>query len=600
MPGDGGTTMADRADMTRWYSVPRLASIGVRVAISTVFGEFADRRESMVAERPLNPAAIEPSYDYAAAHAGGNFWLDFVADTGDGWDSTYAVARLLAMHPLAIPGCADSPLPRARVLVMGGDQVYPTPSEDDYRIKLVGPFRQARNSDDPRPDDVYAVPGNHDWYDGLSAFMNLFCWRQLRGQWSEARNGKRIGGWRTQQTRSYFALKLPEKWWLWAIDVQLTTYIDQQQMNYFEHIARQWMDEGDSLILCTAVPHWVYADPQAPEAVFSHFSFIEGLLSRVGRRQKLRVILTGDSHHYSRYTEDDRHYITAGGGGAFLHPTHQLPDRNTFAWQWPRPNPSAGAPPAPLQPGQAPAPAHRRDFVLAQANGVPATFPSRAASRRLAWGNLAFAGFNWDFALALGCICAIFAWQVDAVARFEQSTLPLTILAAPNLCAAFWAYLKLVFASPWPPLMIAAAAGAYYYLADFKPWYARLTAGLLHTAAQTLSVVAATLVLPHLTRWAGTSVGLIILVGIAGGVIAATVMGLYFLISLNGFGKHWNEAFSSMRIKNYKNFLRLRIAPGGRLTIYPIGLRSVPKDRSDPPRNPPLAPALIEPPIHVS
>jgi hypothetical protein len=76
-------------------------------------------------------------------------------------------------------------------------------------------------------------------------------------------------------------------------------------------------------------------------------------------------------------------------------------------------------------------------------------------------------------------------------------------------------------------------------------------------------------------------------------------MGLYLLVSLNGFGKHWNEAFSSMRIKSYKNFLRLRIAPDGSLTIYPIGLKDVPRDRFDPPRNPPLSPRLIEPPIRI-
>jgi hypothetical protein len=590
--------MAERANMTRWYSVPRLVSIGIRVAISTIFGEFADRRDSMAAERTLDPARVDPAHDYSA-HAGGDFWLDFVADTGDGWDSAYAIARLLAENSLTIPGCKDGPLPRARVVVMGGDEVYPTPSDEDYRIKLVGPFKAASDNKWPNDHapDLYAVPGNHDWYDGLTAFLNLFCWRRLAGIWSVARHGNWIGGWRTQQARSYFALKLPGRWWLWGVDAQLTNYIDQQQMNYFEHVAREWMAEGDKLVLCAAVPDWVYADPKNPQATFSHFSFIEGLLTRVARRQTLRVILTGDSHHYSRYTEENRHYITAGGGGAFLHPTHQLPDVKTFAWRWALPN---AAPPPPPPPS-------RRTFTLARNAGVPAVFPSRETSRGLAWGNLLFAGFNWDFALAIGFVCAIFAWQLDAIARFQSvgaatTTLPAIILAAPSCSAAFCAYMKLVFAAPWPPLMIVAAAGIYYYFADFKPWYLRLTAGLLHTAAQTLSVVAATLALPHLARWlcgADTSVGLIIWVGVIGGIIAATVMGLYLLVSLNGFGKHWNEAFSSMRIKSYKNFLRLRIAPDGSLTIYPIGLKDVPRDRFDPPRNPPLSPRLIEPPIRI-
>src|SRR5437016_1084882 len=81
--------------------------------------------------------------------------------------------------------------------------------------------------------DLYAVPGNHDWYDGLSAFLNLFCWRQIDGPWSTARSGHMIGGWHTKQLRSYFALALPHNWWLWGIDIQLTNYIDQQQIDFF-------------------------------------------------------------------------------------------------------------------------------------------------------------------------------------------------------------------------------------------------------------------------------------------------------------------------------------------------------------------------------
>jgi hypothetical protein len=47
---------------------------------------------------------------------------------------------------------------------------------------------------------LFALPGNHDWYDGLGAFDNLFC--QNRDPLLE-RNGRRIGGWRCVQHRSY-------------------------------------------------------------------------------------------------------------------------------------------------------------------------------------------------------------------------------------------------------------------------------------------------------------------------------------------------------------------------------------------------------------
>ena len=50
-----------------------------------------------------------------------------------------------------------------------------------------------------------------------------------------------------------------------------------------------------------------------------------------------------------------------------------------------------------------------------------------------------------------------------------------------------------------------------------------------------------------------------------------------------------------MRIENFKSFLRLRIDKDGGLSIFPIGLRSVP-DTDDGT----LAETLIEPPIEVA
>ena len=48
---------------------------------------------------------------------------------------------------------------------------------------------------------------------------------------------------------------------------------------------------------------------------------------------RLILILKSGKHHYARYTEDGgpRQHITAGGGGAFLHPTHGLPERMEMA-----------------------------------------------------------------------------------------------------------------------------------------------------------------------------------------------------------------------------------------------------------------------------
>jgi hypothetical protein len=110
--------------------------------------------------------------------------------------------------------------------------------------------------------------------------------------------------------------------------------------------------------------------------------------------------------------------------------------------------------------------------------------------------------------------------------------------------------------------------------------------------------------------WPFARVILVALLVSAGGWIAGSFLtGLYLLVSLNVFGRHSEEAFSSLRIQDYKNFLRLHVASDGTLTIYAIKLPRVPRrwrtPRADDAErtasrlipDEPLEPALIEPPI---
>jgi hypothetical protein len=76
---------------------------------------------------------------------------------------------------------------------------------------------------------------------------------------------------------------------------------------------------------------------------------------------------------------------------------------------------------------------------------------------------------------------------------------------------------------------------------------------------------------------------------IGGHLIGSFIMGLYLLVSLNLWRHHHNEAFSSLRIKNFKNFLRIRINPDGSLEIFPIGVPRLNKP-----------PILIEGPIRIN
>jgi hypothetical protein len=64
---------------------------------------------------------------------------------------------------------------------------------------------------------------------------------------------------------------------------------------------------------------------------------------------------------------------------------------------------------------------------------------------------------------------------------------------------------------------------------------------------------------------------------ILGAVAGSFFLGLYLFLSIRLFGRHSNEAFSALRIQDFKQWLRLRIDAAGVLTIYAIAIDRVPR-----------------------
>jgi hypothetical protein len=203
--------------------------------------------------------------------------------SGMSFDATYAIATLLAKNSLTID---RHELPRGQLLVMGGDEVYPLADKKIYRDQLVAPYTWAFPDHDPHDRSgtpICAIPGNHDWYDGLLIFL----------AWFASDRPNHIGSWRTCQNRSYFAFELTERWWLWCLDTQLDDDVDQPQQDYFEAIARN-MPENARIILCGPEPGWLYTkavtdytgtpiDPGKRTKSSAAFGFsISRLASRIG------------------------------------------------------------------------------------------------------------------------------------------------------------------------------------------------------------------------------------------------------------------------------------------------------------------------------
>jgi hypothetical protein len=106
-----------------------------------------------------------------------------------------------------------------------------------------------------------------------------------------------------------------------------------------------------------------------------------------------------------------------------------------------------------------------------------------------------------------------------------------------------------------------------------------------------------------------------LLMVVLGALFGGSLWGLYWVVT-GIFGRmHSEQAFAALRIKNYKNFLRLKFEPD-KLTIYPLGIDKVPgpdrwlnapRGKANPmPHNPKLIAArpidvrLIENPIVIT
>src|SRR5688500_18755364 len=88
-----------KASMVDWYEPRQLARTAYQVFLSTIFGRHADRRLLQVGPAPTD--SLEELY-FDFTKADGPFWFDYVADVGDGFDSTYTIANYLARPQLEL------------------------------------------------------------------------------------------------------------------------------------------------------------------------------------------------------------------------------------------------------------------------------------------------------------------------------------------------------------------------------------------------------------------------------------------------------------------------------------------------------------------
>ncbi|RZT36616.1 metallophosphoesterase [Cupriavidus agavae] len=559
--------------MVNWLSPAQLLRTALRVTVARTVGAIVDARAVQAA---LTPAASNPPIPVSGS-GDGTVWVDYLADTGDGWHSTYSMA-LCASHAVTLSR-DNVTLPRPDVLLLGGDQVYPTPAHGGYRTRFLDPFRaacpapvppDAANSEVPVPVPgaplMVATPGNHDWYDGLRGFAQLFC------------SGDAVGGWRTAQRTSYYVLQLPHGWWIWGLDLQLESEMDRQQYEYFRGMQAR-LAPGDRVVLCTPEPSWIdemarlarsqrraWRADETRTPRFRSLSRIELLLG-----DQLAVVLAGDQHHYARYTPragtPGPERITCGGGGAFLHGTHQLPER-----------------PEPIAIGST-----RQHYRLADS-----VYPDAATSRSLRDRAWQLPVRNASFCALVALLYFLLDWilhsanaappplpgsggLIGALAQY-----PLAVRHVPEVCCVL---LRALLHSPASVLSALGVLAFFAALATrgasgIVSWdgLAGALHGLLHVA------------LAFALLWAFSRLNVAVLgispgdwrlvplllaeILVAGGVLGGLLFGIWMVLANRLWGLHREEVFSSQAIDGYKCLLRMRFDADA-LTIHPLKLETV-------------------------
>ena len=159
--------MGQLPKMVSWYDPRLLARIGVRTIISSVFGQYADQRLMQAVTDPCerqgsgDPLRLLRSQRRRPAKCitpdeNGAYWIDYIADVGDGFESTYTMAYLLAQDGLDVRGAGR--LRHGEILIMGGDQCYPQATREEYKKRLLQPFNWAFSVRQSRPQAVRASP----------------------------------------------------------------------------------------------------------------------------------------------------------------------------------------------------------------------------------------------------------------------------------------------------------------------------------------------------------------------------------------------------------------------------------------------------------
>src|SRR5215831_18565050 len=272
---------------------------------------------------------VEP----AGVSGNGDFSFLVIGDPGEGDASQYSLAsRYLRL------GQSDD----VKFLVVSSDVIYPAGAIEDYEAKFYLPLQGFAKT-------VYAIPGNHDWFDALEGFNANFLEPKAARATMEARVNTDLGLTSTNEHRierliteaarlrrlygvsvgsqrsAFFELQT-EGFALLAIDTGILRTVDERQWAWIERA----LERSRGKFIMTIVGHpRIAGGHDIPRIAEGHdvsessekFAALYQLLAK----HNVRIAMAGDTHDFEYYEEvggDDgknvMHHFVNGGGGAYL------------------------------------------------------------------------------------------------------------------------------------------------------------------------------------------------------------------------------------------------------------------------------------------
>jgi uncharacterized membrane protein HdeD (DUF308 family) len=290
--------------------------------------------------------AVEPE----GVAGGGDFSFLVLGDTGEGG---------AAQHSLRDQYLFLGRRPEVKFLVISSDVIYPEGAMADYEPKFYLPFKGFAKP-------IYAIPGNHDWYDALEGFAANFLeadaaraamrarreadnglttttQRHIEEKIREAARLRREYGVSTGWQRGPFFEVQTERFALIAADTGVLRRVDTDQWAWLKAA----LDRSRGKFVMAILGHPLYAggryqgggeEPIAgewaagdgptkvaglrPGAGGGSFAAIHQLL----REHQAEVVMAGDTHYFEHYQEPyeaagaarTMYHFVNGGGGAYM------------------------------------------------------------------------------------------------------------------------------------------------------------------------------------------------------------------------------------------------------------------------------------------